>query len=547
MSIATPLPKTLPAIGLILLGIAPARAQQVNIRGYVVDSASGGALSGAKAALKSNGLSATTDAKGFYSILQVPTGVKASAEDASGAAVRLNGSVLSYSIPDGTRQPVSISVADMAGRGTSLFAGSAQGGMHEMDLSAKLKVPGIYVLRTVVGAERSAHVLQVLGNGRISSLETLEPGIAGRGAATAWDTLLVSKTGYNTRKVALATATDSVAKLLLGVTKTSGIPANASLDAGPVGFATQNGGTTGGGSAAPTTVKTCADLKAAAADKNPRVIHISGTIKISDCNGGNGLPIASNKTLQGVDKNATVYGGLYVNSGVKNVIIRNLNCHGIYPNSGADDAVHVQGASNVWLDHLNIWDATDGNLDITGAADYVTVSWCKFWYTFPNHPHRLCALIGSGGGDHPEDWGKLHVTYHHNWFADLVNERMPRLMYGTGHVFNDYYTAKGNGYCIGFGSYASILVENNYFKDVNNPISFMYDIYAWIVQSGNTFDNTTGTGKGLSGKQGSRIVVNASVGDQNFDVQAFTKPPYAYALDKASDVPNLVGTYAGPL
>lgn len=367
-----------------------------------------------------------------------------------------------------------------------------------------------------------------------------EPVVAGREAATVWDTLIVGKTGYETVRMALATSTDSLPKINLKPTSTA-VPTIASLNAEVVGFATQNGGTTGGGNATPTTVTTCAELKAAAADKNPRVILISGTIKTADCNGGYGLPIASNKTVQGIDKNATVYGGLYVNGGVKNVIIRNLNCHGIYPNAGADDAVHVQGATNVWLDHLNIWDATDGNLDITGEADYVTVSWCKFWYTDANHPHRLNALIGSGGGDHPEDWGKLHVTYHHNWFADLVNERMPRLMYGHAHVYNDYYTSKGNGYCIGFGSYGSVLVENNYFKGVNNPISFMYDVYAWIVQRGNTFDGTTGTGKDLNGKQGSRAVTG-----QDFAVAAFDKAPYAYTLSATADVPNLVSKYAGP-
>ena len=73
----------------------------------------------------------------------------------------------------------------------------------------------------------------------------------------------------------------------------------------------------------------------------------------------------------------------------------------------------------------------NGNLDITNRSSYVTVSYVKFWYTDKNHPHRLNALIGSGAADHPEDFGHLKVTYHHNWFSTLVNERMPRVMYGN--------------------------------------------------------------------------------------------------------------------
>lgn len=540
MPIATSNPK-IPVLAMALAGLVPAWGQAINIRGIVYDSATGGALSGAKAALASKGLSATTDSKGFYSILQTTTGMSSSVEVEAYPAVRLSGSVLTYRIAEGRQQPVSISVSDVAGRGFSLFAGTASAGSHSMDISPRLRTPGVYLLRTVVGEVRTTHVMQVMKNGRISSMETAESVVAGRADAAAWDTLVLTKSGYNTRKVVLASATDSVPKQLLGTTATSGIPVQASLSAGVVGFANVGTAITGGGNAVPVTVTTCADLKAVAADKNPRVIRISGTITISDCNGGYGLPIASNKTLIGVDKKATVYGGLYVNSGVTNVIIRNLNCHGIWPNAGADDAVHIQGATHVWLDHLNIWDATDGNLDITGEADYVTVSWCKFWYTSATHTHRLNGLIGSGGGDHPEDWGKLHVTYHHNWFSTLVNERMPRLMYGNAHVYNDYYTSSGNGYCIGFGSYGSILVENNYFKGVANPISFMYDVYAWIVQRGNTYDNTTGTGPSLSGKQGNRAVTG-----QDFAVVEFKTAPYTYVLDKAADIPNLVGTYAGP-
>lgn len=545
MPIATSNPK-IPALAMALAGLVPAWGQEINIRGLIQDGSTNTLVSGAKVALIKNGLSSQSNASGYFQIRQIPTDVARRHASGIAATVQVRGNLLICLVPEGVERPVSISVSDLNGRTHPLFHGSARAGVLSVDLAARPWMPGVCLLDVTVDGVRTGNVVRLIhdGNGlrvgqRTVGLATGGVTSAARTSASAWDTLEVSKSGYATKKVALAASTDSVAKIILS--PSSSIPAEASLSAGPLGFATQNGGTTGGGTVAATTVTTCAELKTAAADKNPRVIRISGTIVTSECNGGYGLPIASNKTVIGADKKATVKGGLYVNSGVSNVIIRNLNVQGNWPNAGADDAVHVQGATRVWLDHLNIWDATDGNLDITGEADYVTVSWCKFWYTDASHDHRLNGLIGSGGGDHPEDWGKLHVTYHHNWYSTLVNERMPRLMYGTGHVYNNYYTSSGNGYCVGFGSYGTILVENNYFKGVKNPISFMYDVYAWIVQRGNTFDNTTGTGPSLSGKQGSRAVTG-----QDFAVAEFKTPPYAYSLTKAADVPTLVSTYAGP-
>ena len=189
----------------------------------------------------------------------------------------------------------------------------------------------------------------------------------------------------------------------------------------PIGFAMLAGKTTGGGKVPPTKVKTLAELMAAVQDDAPRVVHISGTIRTIDQSGWP-LDIKSNKTIIGVDKHATICGGIAIKNAT-NVIVRNLNIQGTWPESGPGDTVAVRESDHVWLNHLNIWNAGDGNLDITRESNYVTVSWCKFWYTNEKHGHRFNGLIGSGGGDHPEDWGKLKVTYHHNWFAELVDQR----------------------------------------------------------------------------------------------------------------------------
>ena len=68
---------------------------------------------------------------------------------------------------------------------------------------------------------------------------------------------------------------------------------------------------------------------------------------------------------------------------------------------------------------------------------------------------------------------------------------MPRIMYGQVHVYNNYYTSKNNNYCVGVGSYAPAIIENNYFKQVKDPIKFMYDVYTYILQRNNIFDSTT--------------------------------------------------------
>ncbi|MGC4091222.1 MAG: hypothetical protein QM756_25765 [Polyangiaceae bacterium] len=311
------------------------------------------------------------------------------------------------------------------------------------------------------------------------------------------------------------------------------------------GFATVNAnsvnGTTGGGNATPTTVTTFAALKAAAQDSAARVIIVSGTIKTTD-ESGFAMDIKSNKTIIGANKSATIYGGIVMNS-VSNIIIRNLNIQGVYPNSGPDDTVASHGSHHIWYDHLAIWDAGDGLLDITNQSNYQTVSWTKFYYTNSANGHRLASLNGSGGGDHPEDSRYLKVTYHHNWWGALVNERMPRVMYGQGHQYNNYFNSPGNLYCIGVGSFGSVLVENNYFKDVKSPHIFMYDWHMYVAASGNVYDNTTGNKD--TGMAGSRDTNDPALNAGVQDAAAFT-PPYTYTLDKAADVPALVQKCAGP-
>jgi pectate lyase len=185
----------------------------------------------------------------------------------------------------------------------------------------------------------------------------------------------------------------------------------------------------------------------------------------------------------------------------------------------------MQGSHHVWIDHVEIWDAPDGNLDVNDASNWVTVSWSIFRYSNspPANDHRFSNLIGSSDTD-TQDRGRLKVTYHHNWWSERVHERMPRVRFGQVHVFNNYYSSSGNNYCVRAGVEANILVENNYFEGVDSPHEV--DASGAIIEaSGNAYSGTSGAQ------------------DDNGD--AFD-PPYAYTAESAESARAAVMANAGP-
>lgn len=297
--------------------------------------------------------------------------------------------------------------------------------------------------------------------------------------------------------------------------------------------------TTGGGNVEPAVVSSLEQFTALVTGNLPRVIVVDGIIDT----GGKAIAVGSNKTIVGKDENAQILGGIRVYN-ASNVIVANLNFNGGWPNGGPDDCIDVANSHHVWFHHLNIYNSYDGNLDIKMGADYITVSWCKLSYTedandgvAPDHDHRLSCLIGSGAGDHDDtDMNKLRVTYHHNWFSNNLDQRMPRVMYGRVHVYNNYYDCQGNSYCIGVDSHASTLIENNYFYKVNNPHKFMYPsnlLPAYIRAVGNEYDQTTGSKSTGQKKDNNRV-------------KEFNQTVYDYVLHDAKDVPEVVKAYAGP-
>jgi pectate lyase len=320
------------------------------------------------------------------------------------------------------------------------------------------------------------------------------------------------------------------------------IPAYVAATPKPLGWASLNGGTNGGSSATPVVVTTLAQFNTAAKGTIAAVIYVKGKLEQGTAT------IGSNKTIIGCSGTTPTLSGHVGMSGSTNVIIRNLNVVGyncalpeVDINNGGQcqngsDAVTVDKSSkNVWFDHDAVSDGSDGNLDITHASDFITISHTKFFYstkrTDPNDTgamgHRVCNLIGHSDSNSSEDTGHLNVTFHHNWWADNVMERMPRVRFGKVHVFNNLYTAAGNNYAVGLGVNGNVRVENNVFQGVNVPLNIAdYSNAASILQSaGNLFQSTTGNTAGVG--------------------SAFS-PSYSYALDATGSLASAIMADVGP-
>jgi len=297
------------------------------------------------------------------------------------------------------------------------------------------------------------------------------------------------------------------------------LPLQAADLCAPVGWCTQNGGTTGGGSATPVTVYSLADLQTQASSSGAKVIVVSGTM-------GNGVAtrvaVASNKTIFGLP-GATLVGGFDIKN-ASNVILRNMRVQG--PGAvdvDGVDCVSVQNSTNVWIDHLDIWDGQDGNLDIVNASNYITVTWTKFHYTSASSNHMFCDLLGNSDTA-TADEGKIKVTFQYCWWADGVLERMPRVRFGQVHVVNSLYSCAGNNQCIRAAYKADLLVESNVFTGVRLPIDLYNNDFTAVTSRNNIFTNCTGNTAGSG--------------------TAFT-PPYSLVIDAASTVESQVRAKAG--
>lgn len=305
-----------------------------------------------------------------------------------------------------------------------------------------------------------------------------------------------------------------------------------------VGWASQNGSVTGGGSATATVVTNYTDLKAAITSSSVKVVHISGTITIPS-GGRISFQDQSAKTIAGLPGSKLVSTDLTKdNSGIlyvkrcSNIIFRNLTLEGpgAYDTDGWDNFT-LDASTNIWIDHCEFQDGMDGNLDIKNASDYVSVTWCKFIYkkapiaggSGGSDDHRFSNLFGSGDGA-TGDRGHLRVTMQNCWWAQGCKARMPRVRFGKVHIVNNLFNSTVAAQCVMAGFEADLLVESNVFENVAKPIDKMDNTFTAITARKNIFTNTTAdtTGSGT----------------------AFT-PPYSLTITPAANVKSQVMASAG--
>jgi pectate lyase len=299
------------------------------------------------------------------------------------------------------------------------------------------------------------------------------------------------------------------------------------------GWASMNGGTTGGEGGIIETVDNAADFIELVQNKkqDPYIIYVSGHINLGSSN----VRVRGNKTIIGLPGSRITGNLKCFSSKESNNIFRYLNMDNA-AKAGDGDCISIDNVSNIWVDHCTFTDAGDGAVDIKNGADFVTVSWCKFQYT-ANNGHSFVNLVGHSDNNGSTDMEHLRVTFHHNWYSTLCHERMPSVRFGKAHIYNTFFDSPGNRYCIRTRLYAQCLVENNYFKDVQNPweryTTTVGDAPGLLYASGNIFDNVTWH-VGYDSK--------SSLIDGTDTVFV---PPYAYTLDAAAMVPAIVQWGAG--
>ncbi|CAK5283350.1 unnamed protein product [Mycena citricolor] len=297
-------------------------------------------------------------------------------------------------------------------------------------------------------------------------------------------------------------------------------------DVATVGYATLNGGTTGGSGGPTTTVTTLdarkqSDFNSAARTLTERavttaltgsakkIVLISGTIT-----GNVALRVGSNTTVIGKTGSALVGVGLRVFR-EQNVIIRNVKISKVLAKAG--DAIGVQEAHQVWIDHVDLSsdldhskDFYDGLCDLTHGVTGITVTNSFL------HEHFKASLIGHSDNNGAEDTA-ITVTMGNNYWRNL-NSRTPSLRFGHGHVFNNVFDSNilTN---INTREGAQMLIQNNVF--INTSLAIESTDTGFAVATGNDFGGATNT---------------APVG-------TFTSPPYSFTLlDTASVKAAVVGT-----
>ena len=309
-------------------------------------------------------------------------------------------------------------------------------------------------------------------------------------------------------------------------------------------------------------------------DKTPIAFRFIGKVSLSDLDhtssSAEGLQIKGakmNMTFEGVGDDATVYGFGFLLRDAISVEFRNfaiMRC--------LDDAMSLDtDNSHVWIHNMDLFYGKkggaadqakgDGTVDIKTNSQYITVAYNRFW---DNGKASMCGM--------KSETGPNYITYHHNWF-DHSDSRMARIRTMSVHMYNNYYQ-HNDVYGIGATMGSSVFMESNYFDATKRPImssqqgtdakgdgTFSGEAGGLIKAYGNVFankpenfsyityaeNNTSFDAYEVSDpSQQVPLSVKTLVGGtsyNNFDTNSSLM--YAYAADKAEDVPSIVEGFYG--
>ena len=309
-------------------------------------------------------------------------------------------------------------------------------------------------------------------------------------------------------------------------------------------------------------------------DKTPIAFRFIGKVSLSDLDhissSAEGLQIKGaemNMTFEGVGDDATVYGFGFLLRDAISVEFRNfaiMRC--------LDDALSLDtNNSHVWIHNMDLFYGKkggaadqakgDGTVDIKGDSKYITVAYNRFW---DNGKASMCGM--------KSETGPNYITYHHNWF-DHSDSRMARIRTMSVHMYNNYYQ-HNDVYGIGATSGSSVFMESNYFDATKRPI--MSSLQGTDAKGDGTFSGEKGGlikayGNVFANKPENFSYITYAENNTSFDAYEVSDPSqqvpssvktlvggtsydnfdtnsslmYAYAADKAEDVPSIVEGFYG--
>lgn len=309
-------------------------------------------------------------------------------------------------------------------------------------------------------------------------------------------------------------------------------------------------------------------------DTTPIAFRIIGKVNLSDLDhissSAEGLQVKRakmNMTFEGVGDDATVYGFGFLLREAESVEFRNfaiMHC--------LDDAMSLDtNNSHVWIHNMDLFYGKkggaadqakgDGTVDIKGNSQYITVAYNRFW---DNGKASMCGM--------KSETGPNYITYHHNWF-DHSDSRMARIRTMSVHMYNNYYQ-HNDVYGIGATMGSSVFMESNYFDATKRPImsseqgtdakgdgTFSGENGGLIKAYGNVFANKPENFSYIPYSENNTSFDAYEVSDPSEQVPASVKTlvggtsydnfdtnsslMYAYAADKAEDVPSIVEGFYG--